>query len=276
MRTFFEVKMLLILFAGLVFSAPSVGAEKNMFDNERECNIARELIALGDYDYYEPKYFGLKGNNPVDGKSTVAAPIERDWCYKMLTVSGEKWVVQKSGTVLLFHKNADGTLGEPYAREDCGNPIYSVAEEDSKPVAEATIRCDFGNGRIVTVPKTEDCFKTVTITPETTKQHEPVPVGDPIFINLSPPPPQPVVVYVRQSPSYNYGYGYYPRRLHYGYRDYGYSRDRDHDVTNVTITNVVRQRVPPTISAPTGGFNTRPVTGGFNTGPVAGGFNTRP
>ena len=105
----------------LTFPAPK-GAGPNMFEDKKACDAA---MRTGDYRYYEPKYFGLKDKNPVDGESRRAVPIESDACVDMLTVSGRKLVVQKEGTILRWHA-VNGVLKEPYARDDCGNTVYAI------------------------------------------------------------------------------------------------------------------------------------------------------
>jgi hypothetical protein len=99
-----------------------VGAQ-NIFPSKDQCATA---LLSGRYEVYEPKFFGLKETNPVDGKTKVLAPIESKACVKMLTAGGEQWVIQVEGTVFRWKANPDGSLGTPYARDDCGNPISEI------------------------------------------------------------------------------------------------------------------------------------------------------
>ena len=89
-----------------------------MFETQESCDSA---LHSGNFTYYEPKYFGLKDKNPVNGTTKVRAPLETDECIPMLTVSGWKHVVQKTGTMMRWDVNPDGSL-TLYARDDCGNP----------------------------------------------------------------------------------------------------------------------------------------------------------
>lgn len=78
----------------------------------------------GRFEYYEPKYFGLRGKNLPDGKKILKAPLETDYCFPMLTVSGKQWVVQRKGIDFRWHAAPDGRPDpkQPVARDDCGNP----------------------------------------------------------------------------------------------------------------------------------------------------------
>lgn len=117
----------------------SKGAGKKMFDDKEACGAA---MKTREYIYYEPTYFGLKNKNPVDGKTRRAVQMESDGCVEMLTVSRRKWVVQKEGTTLRWNTEEDGTLKEPYARDDCGNAVYAIhypaqKKEGSNPPSPA-------------------------------------------------------------------------------------------------------------------------------------------
>ena len=123
--------------ARVIAPKPASGGP-DMFSDKETCLVA---LGAGNFSYYEPKFNGLKGKNPVDGKTKVVAPLESDACVKMLTVSGKRWVPQKKGTEFRF-KSSEGHLASvPYARDSCGNPVEEIAyfqvrsEVDSPPVA---------------------------------------------------------------------------------------------------------------------------------------------
>jgi hypothetical protein len=132
MRKFFVLFM-------LFFATISVAAQQNIFPSRDECATA---LLSDNYTTYEPKYFGLKDKDPVDGKSKILAPLESKACVHMLTTGGKQWVVQVEGTEMRWNANKDGSLGSPYARNDCGNPIYGiyypVKPEPVKEVATPT------------------------------------------------------------------------------------------------------------------------------------------
>jgi len=124
--------LFVILAVALVVTAsPSVMVAQdklNAFSTKEACLNA---MRSGDFTFYEPKFFGLRGKNPVDGKTKKTAQLEEDACVNMLTVGGVKWVPQQKGTTFRFWVNNDESLGYAYARDDCGNPVYEVAYPSS-------------------------------------------------------------------------------------------------------------------------------------------------
>ncbi len=119
------MKTKICFFVVVMAVSVSAMADGDMFDSEEEC--VKTLLS-DDFSFYEPKYFGLKNKNPVNGTTKVVAPLEQDACVYMLTVSGKKWVPQSDGTEFRFEKDANGNLKTvPYARNDCGNPVYGIS-----------------------------------------------------------------------------------------------------------------------------------------------------
>ncbi|HXV26676.1 MAG TPA: hypothetical protein VD862_01475 [Candidatus Paceibacterota bacterium] len=117
----------IVLFLACAIAAPAVvraqaPAPPNTFATMAECSGA---LVSGAYRYYEPKYFGLRNNEPADGKSRVVVPLESDTCLEMLVVGGRRFVVQREGTLFRAFRRTDGTL-VLYARNDCGNPVYGM------------------------------------------------------------------------------------------------------------------------------------------------------
>lgn len=108
----------------LLYSAFANAEKQRFFGNDKaKCENS---LPTKDFTSYEPKYFGLKGKNPVNGTTIVAAPTERDLCAHMLTTAGWQWVGQEIGTVLRWEAK-DGVLIRPIARDDCGNPIDGIS-----------------------------------------------------------------------------------------------------------------------------------------------------
>lgn len=123
-----------MLFCFIVLSfATVVNAQPNIFPSREQCEAA---FLSGTYSVYEPKFFGLKETNPVDGKTKITNPLESSACVGMLTTAGKKWVVQTEGTILRWNVNADGSLGTPYSRDDCGNPIFGISYPTAPQVVE--------------------------------------------------------------------------------------------------------------------------------------------
>ena len=94
----------------------------NTFVTPAACEAAR---TLGNFRYYEPSYFGLKGRNPVNGTTKIRVLLEHDLCIDMEVVGGRKFVVQKEGTPFRANVLADGSL-QLYARDDCGNGVFGT------------------------------------------------------------------------------------------------------------------------------------------------------
>jgi hypothetical protein len=121
----------------LVFALIAVGAKAQtyptFFPSREQCQSA---LASGNFNPYTPKFFGLKGNNPVNGTSTKVVPIEANACVRMLTTNDKQWVVQLDGTKFRWKVNEDGSLDEVYALDVCGNPVYEIAyvQPPPKPV----------------------------------------------------------------------------------------------------------------------------------------------
>lgn len=114
--------MLFAVICNATASAEEKATGQNMFSSKTECEQA---ILSGNVRFYEPTYFGLKEKDPVNGTTRVSVPLEGNECFLMLTVQGKKWVAQKEGTEFRYVKDSDGNLAAvPYARDDCGNPVY--------------------------------------------------------------------------------------------------------------------------------------------------------
>lgn len=117
-----------VLFAVLpVFASGVIAGEQtapvpNTFPTLAACSAALES---GAFRFYEPKYFGLRTRNPVNGVDRIVVPLESDQCLQMLVVGGRRFVVQREGTLFRARRLADGSLSL-YARDDCGNPVYNV------------------------------------------------------------------------------------------------------------------------------------------------------
>jgi hypothetical protein len=105
-------------------------AEVNMFGTGSACISA---LSSGTGTPYVPKHLGLHSKDPVNNSTRVARELETDACVRMKTTAGVQWVIQPKGTVLRWNVNQDGSLSEPYARDDCGNPINGI----SYPMAAA-------------------------------------------------------------------------------------------------------------------------------------------
>lgn len=104
----------------VVTTTVTAQSKPNMFPDKDSCGAA---YRSGNYTTYEPKFFGLKGHEPVDGKSKIAAPLEADACLHSLTTAGKQWIVEHKGFMMRWETNADGSLKEvPYAIDACGNP----------------------------------------------------------------------------------------------------------------------------------------------------------
>lgn len=117
-----------ILFAlvTLAFGVTPVEAQltrPTMFPSRGTCVMAMES---GNFNFYEPRYFGNRRWNPSNGMTKVVAPLEADVCLHMVTTSGWQWIIQRAGTLLRWNINAEGSR-VPYARDDCGNAIDEIA-----------------------------------------------------------------------------------------------------------------------------------------------------
>jgi len=135
-RIVFLIVLVVTGFALISLSSPVSAQTRtrlNMFSTMTACKTA---MASGDFRYYEPKYFGLNANNPLNGVDRVPVPLESDTCLNMFVVGGWKFVVQKEGTVFRGEKLADGSL-TLYARDDCGNPVRGVVYP--APVVQAQV-----------------------------------------------------------------------------------------------------------------------------------------
>ncbi|HEV7702387.1 MAG TPA: hypothetical protein VGO63_03030 [Candidatus Paceibacterota bacterium] len=117
MKKFVFVIVLLSAIFGLS-AAVSAQSKPDKFSSKASCEAA---LTSGNYTVYEPKYFGLKDKNPVNGTTRITAPLETTECLEEFTVVGSRWVVQNAGTMMRWNVNPDGTLSL-YARDDCGNP----------------------------------------------------------------------------------------------------------------------------------------------------------
>lgn len=113
--------VMLVVALGAVAEA-QVQPMPNMFPTMAACSAALES---GAFRFYEPKYFGLRTKNPVNGIDRVVVPLESNLCLEMLVVGGHRFVAQREGTLFRAHRLADGSLSL-YARDDCGNPVYGV------------------------------------------------------------------------------------------------------------------------------------------------------
>lgn len=94
----------------------------NTFSTLVACNGAMQS---GEFRFYEPRYFGLNAQNPVNGIDRIRVPLESPQCIQMLVVGGVKYVAQREGTYFRAYRLPDGSL-QLYARDDCGNPVYGV------------------------------------------------------------------------------------------------------------------------------------------------------
>lgn len=110
----------------LLASVPIVTAQEplkpNMFSTLASCEAA---LRSGALRFYEPKYFGLRTQNPTNGRDLVVVSLESDICLEMLVVGGRRFVAQREGTLFRAQRLPDGSLSL-YARDDCGNPVYGV------------------------------------------------------------------------------------------------------------------------------------------------------
>jgi len=127
MKKFALTTLLVVAMLLFAFSA-SVNAEINMFGTGPACISA---LVSGNGVPYIPQHFGLNSNDPVNGSTRVARSLETDACVRMKTTAGVRWVIQKKGDVLRWNVNANGSLGQPYARDDCGNPINEISYPSS-------------------------------------------------------------------------------------------------------------------------------------------------
>lgn len=115
-----------VVLSMMVLALVAVGAHAqtphhpNTFPTMEACAGA---LHAGHFRFYEPRYFGLKGQDPVDNRERIVVPLETDSCLEMLTVGGRRFVVQREGTLFRARRQADGSL-TLYARDDCGNPVY--------------------------------------------------------------------------------------------------------------------------------------------------------
>lgn len=124
------VVLIALVAAVLLVSAPVRAEEPKFFATQAACESA---LVSGGFVPYEPKFFGLNKKNPTNGTTKVVAKLEADACLHMLTTvktngSNMQWVVQLTGTSLRWDDvNTDGNLEQPYARDDCGNPIDGIS-----------------------------------------------------------------------------------------------------------------------------------------------------
>lgn len=115
---FWVLLVAIVLGAGTASAQTTTGGSKpSIFDTKAACDAA---MASGNFSFYEPKYFGLKENNPVNGTTRIKVVLEADECRHVKVVGGFKWIPEKKGTEKRAHKAADGSI-VVYARHDCGN-----------------------------------------------------------------------------------------------------------------------------------------------------------
>lgn len=128
MREFFVVFLSTLM---VVAPMPMMGAEtpkttkQSTFSTQEACEAA---LAKKDFAYYVPVFTGDKGKNPIDDKEIFGVKLEADMCRLQVTMKGEKWVVQKEGTLMRARKGEDGEF-VIFARNDCGNKDATPAPE---------------------------------------------------------------------------------------------------------------------------------------------------
>lgn len=124
------------VFVALVMSASVAQAAPSLFHTQSACERA---VVTGTYQGYTPRYFGGNKKYPIDGVTRVVAPLEHTACVLMDTTSGRKWVAQEAGDKFRFRVESDGSLRQPpYARNDCGNRVYSISfPQEEQPAAPA-------------------------------------------------------------------------------------------------------------------------------------------
>ena len=93
----------------------------NMFNSREE---AEKAFSEGKFEYYVPKYFSNHGVNPVDWKQTFGIALTKPAIVEIETIDGIKFVIQPIGIILRWKKLNEKMV--PYARDDCGNKIYSI------------------------------------------------------------------------------------------------------------------------------------------------------
>src|SRR3989344_4022596 len=108
------MKMTFVLVALLAITslaqAQTPAAVSNMFAIPEAC-----IANIGKVPFYEPNYLkGCEKEKPVDGKSTIAAPLEGDACVHMRTMRNWQWVPLRDDTILRWRVAADATK-TPYA-----------------------------------------------------------------------------------------------------------------------------------------------------------------
>lgn len=117
---------MVVMITVLAGVANAKGVTPSLFATQKGCESAVNA-GEGAYKFYVPKYLGGNKKNPVDGVTSVVAPLEAVACVQMDTTAGKKWVAQPEGAEFRFWKNADGSFKEtPYARHDCGNKVYGI------------------------------------------------------------------------------------------------------------------------------------------------------
>lgn len=121
------VVILLTILSGV---ANAEGATPWMFETKEGCWAAVNA-GEGAYKIYVPKDLRGSKKDPVDGVTSIAAPLETVSgvaCVEMKTQRGRKFVPQAEGTEFRFRIKADKSLEDvPYARHDCGNKVYSIS-----------------------------------------------------------------------------------------------------------------------------------------------------
>jgi hypothetical protein len=128
--------LIAVITAVVVRGAAAQTPEKpNMFATMSACTAALES---GSLRFYEPKYFGLRTNNPVNNTDRVVVSLESDTCLEMLVVGGRRFVAQREGTLFRALKLPDGSLSL-YARDDCGNPVYGVVYPPPPPALRTDV-----------------------------------------------------------------------------------------------------------------------------------------
>ena len=132
-----RILLVLAFFAfGSVAEAQAPTKLDNVFPTLATCEAA---LKSRDFRPYEPKYFGLKKRNPVNGVDRIVVPLEYDMCLDSEVVGGWKYVVHQEGTKFRALKLADGSLAL-YARDDCGNGVRGVVLPAPPPPVPEVVR----------------------------------------------------------------------------------------------------------------------------------------
>ncbi len=128
MKNVFVLLMFLGITQCLCFTQEEI-RKQNMWVTKDSCVNAYGSNA---YIFYQSKDFRNKRKNPANGKDRVVAPTTENYGFEMITTSGRRFVILEAGTMLRWQKQKDNTF-MPYAKDDCGNKIFSYFSLTNKP-----------------------------------------------------------------------------------------------------------------------------------------------